>query len=405
MKPVSAVVLMCLAEALGMLTFSTFPALLPTFLDDWQLSSTAGGTLSGLFFVGYMLAVPVLTALTDRIDARLVYLCSTLLTFAAAMAFAVLAEGFWSAAPLRVLAGAGLAGTYMPGLKALTDGIEDPRLQTRAVSFYTSSFGIGSALSYLIAGEIAAVAGWRWAFGLPGLAVLAAFAVALLVLKPKPVAPAAAPLLAFLDFRPVLRNRQAMAYVLAYAAHNWELFGMRAWIVAFLVFSASLQPDGAAGFWSATAIAAAVGLLGMPASVLGNELASRFSRAVTVSAHMLVSVLVCSLIGFSAALPFALVVGLCLLHGVTVTADSASITTGAVQGAAPERKGATMAMHSFLGFGFSFLGSLAPGVALDLGGGRDSQLAWGLAWMTMAAGAAFGPVAIWLLTRRSPPSA
>lgn len=396
------VALLCLAETLGMLTFSTFPALLPTFLDEWRLSSTAAGTLSGLFFVGYMAAVPVLTALTDRIDARIVYLWSTALTFAAAMAFALLAQGFWSAAPLRVLAGAGLAGTYMPGLKALTDRIAPGRLQTRAVSFYTSSFGIGSALSYLIAGEIAAVAHWRWAFALPGLAVLIAFAVALLVLKPKPAAPSAAPFLSFLDFRPVLRNRRAMAYVLAYSAHNWELFGMRAWIVAFLVFSASLQPDGAAGFWSATAIAAAVGLLGMPASVIGNELASRSRRGAVVSLYMLVSVAVCSLIGFAAALPFALVVGLCLLHGVTVTVDSASITTGAVLAAEPERKGATMAMHSFLGFGFSFLGALAPGVTLDLGGGRESQLAWGLAWVTMAAGAALGPLAIWLLSRRQP---
>lgn len=401
MKAVPMVALMCLAEALGMLTFSTFAALLPTFLDEWQLSSTAAGLLSGLFFVGYMAAVPVLTALTDRIDARTVYLWSTALTFAAAMGFALLAQGFWSAAPLRVLAGAGLAGTYMPGLKALTDRIGQSRLQTRAVSFYTSSFGIGSALSYLIAGEIAAVAGWRWAFALPGFAVLLAFAIALVVLEPRPVAaPRTARPLAFLDFRPVLRNRQAMAYVLAYSAHNWELFGMRAWIVAFLAFSASLQPGGTAGFWSATVIAAAVGLLGMPSSVIGNELATRFGRPGMVTLYMLLSVTVCGLVGFAAALPFAFVVGLCLLHGMTVTVDSASITTGALLAAEAERKGATMAMHSFLGFGFSFLGALAPGVTLDLSGGRESPLAWGLAWLTMAAGAALGPVAIWLLVRR-----
>ena len=38
-----------------------------------------------------------------------------------------------------------------------------------------------------------------------------------------------------LDFRPVLANRRAMAYVLAYFAHNWELFALRSWLVAFLV--------------------------------------------------------------------------------------------------------------------------------------------------------------------------
>jgi predicted MFS family arabinose efflux permease len=325
------------------------------------------------------------------------------LTFAAAMGFAFLADGFWSALPLRVLAGAGLAGTYMPGLKALTDRIEDPRLQTRAVSFYTSSFGIGTSLSYLLAGEIEAWLGWRWAFGLPALGVILSLAIALAVLRPKPVAHVPAHILSFLDFRPVLRNRRAMAYVLAYSAHNWELFGMRSWIVAFLVFSAALQPEPPSAFWSATAIAAVIGFIGTPSSIIGNEIATRFGRRRMVSLYMLVSALVCGLVGFSAALPFVLVVSLCLLHGITVTCDSASITTGAVQAADPDRKGATMAMHSFLGFGLSFLGSLAPGVMLDLAGGRASQLAWGLAWLTMAAGAALGPVAIWLLARNGRP--
>ncbi len=399
MRPVFMVALMCLAEALGMLTFSTFPALLPTFLDEWALSGTAAGWLSGVFFLGYMAAVPVLTALTDRVDARLIYLWSTVLSFAAALGFAFLAEGFWSAIPLRVLAGAGLAGTYMPGLKALTDRIDDERLQPRAVSFYTSSFGIGSALSYLLTGEIQAWLDWRWAFGLPALGVVLAFVVVVVILKPKPVTRVPEPVFAFLDFRPVLRNRRAMAYVLAYSAHNWELFGMRSWIVAFLVFSAALQPEAPSAFWSATTIAAVIGLLGMPSSVIGNELAIRFGRRRMVTLYMLTSAVVCSLIGFSAALPFVLVVGLCLLHGVTVTSDSASITTGAVQAAEPERRGATMAMHSFLGFGVSFLGSLAPGVMLDLAGGRASEFAWGLAWLTMAVGAALGPIAIWLLAR------
>ena len=38
-----------------------------------------------------------------------------------------------------------------------------------------------------------------------------------------------------LDFRPVLRNRAAMAFIVGYAGHTWELFALRAWLVAFLV--------------------------------------------------------------------------------------------------------------------------------------------------------------------------
>ena len=41
-----------------------------------------------------------------------------------------------------------------------------------------------------------------------------------------------------LDFRPVLANRRALAYVLGYGVHCWELFATRSWLVAFLAFRA-----------------------------------------------------------------------------------------------------------------------------------------------------------------------
>ncbi len=399
MPSAGLIAFMCLTQVVGMLSFATFSALLPTFIDIWSITGTEAGWLSGLFYAGYMLAVPVLSGLTDRIDARRVYLWSMALTAAATLAFALLADGFWSAVPLRLLAGAGLAGTYMPGLKALTDRLPDGA-QPRAVSFYTASFAIGSSLSYLFAGEVAAGLGWRWAFALPAVGIALSFLVAYLILRPRPVEiPAGDAETWLLDFRPVLRNREAMGYILAYAAHNWELFGFRSWIVVFLVFSASLQPDAAAGWWAATTIAAGLNLLGMPSSVIGNEVATRLGRRRVVVAMMLCSLTIACLVGFAAALPFALVVGLCVLHAVFITCDSASITTGTVQAATPERKGATMALHSFIGFALAFLGSLAPGVVLDLAGGAESQLAWGLAFATMGAGLLLGPLALFLLAK------
>ena len=154
---------MCVAEVVGMLSFATFPALLPTFLHDWSLTATAAGWLLGLFFAGYMLAVPLLAGLTDRYDARRIFLASALLTVAATLAFAFLATDFWTAVPLRVIAGAGLAGTYMPGLRALTDRIQVAS-QPRAVSFYTASFSVGASGSYLFAGLVNEWLDWHCAF-------------------------------------------------------------------------------------------------------------------------------------------------------------------------------------------------------------------------------------------------
>jgi MFS family permease len=161
------VVLLCLAHVLSMTGFGTFPGLLPGFIVEWGLSNTEAGWINGVYFAAYMLGVPVLVALTDRVDPRRVYAFSAFLTAVSAIGFGWVAEGFWSATWFRALAGFGLAGTYMPGLKALTDHI-GPAQQNRGVAFYTASFSIGSSLSFLLAGEIDAWLGWRWAFALSG---------------------------------------------------------------------------------------------------------------------------------------------------------------------------------------------------------------------------------------------
>ncbi len=66
-----------------------------------------------------MAAVPVLVSLTDRIDPRRILLASLALSALASVGFALVVDGFWSAAAFRLLGGVGLAGSYMPGMKAL----------------------------------------------------------------------------------------------------------------------------------------------------------------------------------------------------------------------------------------------------------------------------------------------
>src|SRR3546814_7953342 len=95
-------------------------------------------------------------------DARRILFFALGLSAVSALGFAFLASGVWSATLWRCLQGIGLAGTYMPGLKALTDRIPD-RMQSRSVAFYTSSFGIGTSLSFLPAGEVSAALDWHWA--------------------------------------------------------------------------------------------------------------------------------------------------------------------------------------------------------------------------------------------------
>lgn len=384
--------LMCLAETLGMAGFALFAALLPEFQALWQLDNTEAGWIGGGFFLGYMLAVPVLTGLTDRHDARLIYLWAMLLTAFASAGF-VLADDFWSALLWRVLAGVGLAGTYMPGLKALSERIEGPA-QSRAIAFYTASFGLGTALSFLLAGELAKLGGWELPALLSGSCALLAWVMVWRGLPPKPVAlhePRH-----WLDLAPLM-ERPVIAYCLAYAMHNLELFAFRAWLVAFIVFAGDWQgqPTWLSGAW----VAMLATLIGMPASILGNEMAIRFGRQRWLMTVMLLSAVLAGLVGLGAALPFWALLILILCYSVTVTADSAALTSGLVAVAPASHRGAAMALYSCTGFTGAFLGPLLFGMVLDALG--DDQLSgWWAAFALMGLLLLLGPLALRWAHRR-----
>ncbi|MCG6892456.1 MAG: MFS transporter, partial [Desulfobacteraceae bacterium] len=116
--------LLCCAEILGLAGIATFPALLPRFLELWQLSHTEAGWINAVYFGAYVLAVPLLSGMTDRIDARYILLFGMSTAVVAGVGFAVAARGFWTALVFRMLAGVSLAGIYMPGLKLVGDCTE-----------------------------------------------------------------------------------------------------------------------------------------------------------------------------------------------------------------------------------------------------------------------------------------
>ncbi len=390
--------LMCIAEALSMTGFACYTTLLPVLMNEWALNNTQAGLIGGIFYTGYMVAVPVLTSLTDRVDSRRVYLFSCLLSAAGAAGFALSASGLWSASLFQFLVGAGLAGTYMPGLKALTDHLEG-RAQSRATAFYTASFGVGSTISIALSGKIGAVFGWQWAFvfGASG-PVLAALLVMLAIPRGRSqAAHAASP--ALLDFRPVLKNRTTRLYVFGYSVHNYELFGQRSWMVAFLVFCASLQPEGAGLPFAAATFAALVNLMGPVMSVCGNELALRFGRERMIFFFMGASGTLACVLGFAAPLPWVLVILLMCLHYGCMLGDSGALTSGVVAATPPEQRGATMAVYSLAGFTAAFLAPLIFGVVLDLAGGNQNTMAWGLAFASIGVFGALAPLARWLNRR------
>ena len=378
--PARLVALVCGAQVFVQIGAFFWPALLPQMMARWSLTNSEAGWITSSFYAAYMLAVPVLVTLTDRVDPRRVYLFGVGCTVLAHLAFGFAAHGFWSALALRALAGMGWAGTYMTGLKLLADQV-DTRLMSRAVTGHAASIGISGALSFVLGDAIASALGWQAAFLFAGItAAIAWLAVALAVpaRAPAPNAKAGTPF----DFRPVIANRSAMAYALAYCVHTLEMNALRGWGVAFLAWVAA-HTGADDGLLSPTVIVTALGLIGTAASVFGNEAAIRFGRRRLVATAMLLSIALALALAFAGAASYRLAVGLLLVYGLVVWLDSSSLTAGAAGTADPARRGATLAVHSMLGYAGGFAGPLAVGWVLDLAGGM-SPFGWGTAFALVA---------------------
>ena len=389
-------VLVCAAQVLAQIGAFSVPALLPKFIDAWGLTNTEAGWITGIFYLGYVSSVPVLVSLTDRIDPKRVYLFGVGMITLAGFGYAFLADGFWSALAFRLVWGIGWAGTYMPGLKALSDIVEGPG-QSRAVAGHAASIGISGALSFVIAGTVAETFGWRFGVAVGGVGAAASFLIMLFGLPARTPEPHDGERPALLDFRPVFTNRSAMAYSIGYCVHTLEMGALRNWVVAFLAFAAAANSSASAEGWLApTVVASAMGLFGVWASVTGNELSIRFGRRRLIMAVMLIGIVVAATIGFASGVSYPLAVGMVLVYAVLIWADSSSLTAGAAGSARPGQRGATLAVHSTLGYAGGFLGPLVLGWVLDLAGGM-SEIAWGYAFAAVAAIMLIGPLAMVIL--------
>ena len=403
MSPVTLLVTLCIAQVLAMTSFANFAALLPDFMVLWDLSNTEAGWIGGIYYAGYVLAVPVLVGMTDSVDAKRIYVFSIGVGVVASLGYAVLAEGFWSAMVFRFLSGIALAGTYMPGLQILNDRLSEDSRQ-RTLPWYLSAFSLGTAASFYMTGWFGARFEWPLVFLLAGIAQLACLILVLTTVSPRKPNVLKSSDRHPLDFRPVFTNRAAVAYIWGYTGHTYELFAYRAWIVAFLVFAAAASGT-AIGSEAIAGYAAVFSLVGMPASVLGAHLALRHDRRQTVSVVMGVSVITGCSLGFLGAAPFMVVVLIAGLYSGFIMGDSAALTGGTVAAARAGERGATLAMHSVWGFSGGFLGPLVVGVVLDLAGGRQSIQGWGMAFIAMAAGSALALVGLRGLLSRVPPPA
>ncbi|MBX9590904.1 MAG: MFS transporter [Hyphomonadaceae bacterium] len=382
LTPGHLVAIVCAAQVLVQIGAFFWPALLPRMMPLWNLNNSEAGWITAIFYAAYMVSVPVLVTLTDRLDAKHVYLFGVGATVVGHLLFAVAADGFWSAMATRALTGMGWAGTYMTGLKLLADQV-DAKQMSRATAGHAASIGISGALSFACADLLATVGGWQLAFFAASVSASVAWILVALFAPRRVKKPlSAADGQGLFNFLPVFRNTSAMAYALAYCIHTLEMSALRGWGVAFLAWVAATTGSGA-GLFSPTVVLTALGIIGTVASVVGNEAAIRFGRRRLIMTAMVASILIGACLGYIGALSYWAAVGLLLVYGLVVWLDSSSLTAGAAGTADPARRGATLAVHSMLGYAGGFVGPLIVGWVLD-GAGGMSRAGWSAAFLSVA---------------------
>ncbi|MRG71706.1 MFS transporter [Alphaproteobacteria bacterium HT1-32] len=400
LSPLHLIIAVCIAHVLSMSSMFAFVALIDVFEAAWGISQTESGLISGVFFVGYIGGGLLLVTRTDSIDPKRIYLFSTGIAALSAVGFGLIASGLVSALILHAVLGFALAGSYMPGLKCLTDKLEGAR-QSRAVAIYTSSFGVGTAVSYFLAGRLNTVLGWEMSFILLSAGSVLAFLIVLIVVPPidrerTPVRTSHS-----FDFMPVLRARRCMAYIICYLGHNWELFGFRSRMVVFTAFAfVTGSATGGEVPVRATDIAGIISLVALPASVIGNEIAIRIGRRRWLLIVMTSSAIAACFFGFSANLSPLMVVAALVIYAAFIAGDSSAITSGMVANAPPGYAGAAMALHTSLGFVGSAIGPIAFGLALDLSGNGATVMSWVIGFAAMGLGVIIGPVALLIIGER-----
>lgn len=370
----------------AVLVWFNYSAVLPQIVDAWGLSGLRAGIIFSAFQAGYLVTIVPMGMAADRYSARWTMAIGAVGTGVASLAFALFATDFLSGTLLRFVSGLFMAGVYVPGMRFLSDWYPSA-IRGRAIGLYVGTFSLASGLSFLVAAGVAAAVDWQTAIAVTSVGAIAMGPIMFISTRDKPGAARAE---GGFDLS-VLRNRDYLLAVGVYSGHNWELFGTRNWIQAFLVTTpAVVAAGGMAVAGTLTGVMMAIGGLG---NAVGGWFSDRFGRYRTIALALGISAFFSITFGSLGWLPLPIMGTLLLLYGVAITMDSAPTSTAITEIVDDEHMGTALSMQSLLGFTVTLVSPVVFGAALDAFG-------YSVAFPTLAIGSVFAIGAVAILARR-----
>lgn len=365
----------------SVLVWFNYSAVLPPIVEEWGLSGARAGIVFGAFQAGYLVTIVPAGWLADHYSPRWVIGVGALGTGLPSLAFAAIADGFLVGTFLRFLSGLSVAGVYVPGIRLVSDWYP-AGVRGRALGLYVGMYEVGAGLSFVFSTVAAELVSWRLAIAVTSIGSLF---VAPLMLKLTPSNPErTTPSAGGFDFS-VLRDREYLLAVSIYSAHTWELFGVRNWLLAFLVAAPAFAAIDATVLPGL--VVGAMIVMSGAGNAVGGWLSDRIGRPQTIATGLGVSALLSAIFGLLGDLSRAVLITITLIYGLVLAIDSAPTSTLVTEVVADEHIGTALAIQSLAGFSTTVVSPVIFGLALDRSG-------YGVAFPTLAVGALLGLLSV-----------